>query len=365
LVAGARLEGEVAGVPGRVVVVSGGLRIPLPEGQQLFSPGQRVAIQIRTDQQGAPLAILSAASKPSLPVSHTFAAATTAPTAHPELVPPVLADKPAAAAQVAALLNQREGLGNVLAPLIRFAQSAVAGANASPDLGNALAAVLAPLLRPDAAELPAAIKRWVERATRAHESTLSRAARGQTSQPQADIATAKSLIESMRNDAVLRQWLTDRSEVRTFENAADRALDRLNAGQLQQLRNVDHHPYWFMDLPFDPESGVNRAMVHLFQDGGRGGDEAENATVVFDLSLTQLGDVWVKLSLYRDRCVCRFGVTDPGVFELLGQFEPELADALRSTGARDVTVDAELWDGDRRTRTASLMRPLNGVDVSA
>jgi hypothetical protein len=303
-------------------------------------------------------------SKPPSSVSHAFAATNAVLATHPELAPPVLADKPALAAQVTAMLNQREGLGNVLAPLIRFAQTAATAGSASPDLGNALAAVLAPLLRPDAAELPAAIKRWVERATRAHEATLSRAASGQTLQPQADAATAKSVIESIRNDTVLRQWLTDRGEVRAFDTAADRALDRLNAGQLQQLRSIDH-PYWFMDLPFDPESGVNRAMVHLFQDGGRGGDEAESATVVFDLSLTQLGDIWVKLSLYGDRCACRIGVADPGVLDLLGQFESELVEALRSTGARDISVNAELWDGDRLTRTASLMRPLNGVDMSA
>jgi len=368
--AGSQVVGEIVAQGGKLSFVHGKVSIPLPTNQNLFVAGDRAVFQSQATTNGFQTSLspassgttlaMSTNSTTSIGVAYT-ASPSTVPTAGSIPVPAPLIGTPAAA-QVQELFTQAASLGAGIAGLQASIAAPAVVAAVPSDIGAAFAAIFAPLLRPESDDFPGVIKRWAQRLATTPEAALAKG--GGTGAAVPD--TPGSVLQFLRNDPALRQVLAARGELRAFDAMADRLLERLGGGSLQQLRSLEQ-PYWFSEFPFDPASGIERALVHFFMDDSRGGGdrEAPSASVVLDLSLTRLGDVWVKLVMLAGQCTCHISVTDEDVLALVQEFEEDLAAGLASTGAQHVSVHADLWDGNRIGRSGAILGSMDGMDVTA
>ncbi|MCC6491234.1 MAG: hypothetical protein IT364_27340 [Candidatus Hydrogenedentes bacterium] len=173
-------------------------------------------------------------------------------------------------------------------------------------------------------------------------------------------------LNRLRASEHLAAYLRKSGRHGDFQSAIDRTLERLSGGQLQNLRAFEL-PYFFLELPFDPHSAITHAQVHFFGEGKERGREfdTENATVVFDLSTTRLGDLWISMGPVQGICHCWIRATDAEVVHLVDDTAPELAQRLESCGYAGAQVHATLWDGNRLRETANLMRRFEGISLQA
>ncbi len=143
---------------------------------------------------------------------------------------------------------------------------------------------------------------------------------------------------------------------------------------LEQLRGGDVHraraaeiPYQFINLPLNPQSGFDRVHVHFFGDGSAEDDDAAPSTslVVFDLSLSRLGDMWITLRTTPNACSCRIQTCDPNAAATIDEHAHDLSRALTDAGYPETVVEAAVWEGDRFDAVADLFRNASGLDLSA
>jgi hypothetical protein len=350
--AGPKFAGDIVAQGGKLLFVHGKISLHLPKNQTLFAAGDRAVFQSQSSTNGIRATLAPAVA------SATITTATSGPQS-PQIPVPLPIVGTAAAAQIQTLFTQAGSLGAGFAALNTSIAAPVVAAAIPADIGTALAAVLAPLLRPDAADFSAGVKRWSRRLATPPEAALATAG-GKASD------TPATVMQLLRSDPALRQVLAERGELRAFDAMADRILDRLGGGSLQQLRSLEQ-PYWFSEFPFDPASGIERALVHFFTDQSGSGvnGESPSASVVLDLSLTRMGDVWAKLVLLAGQCTCHISVTSEDVLGLVQQYTDELTTGLASTGPEHVSVHADLWDGNRIDRSAALLSAMDGMDLSA
>ncbi len=348
---GSTIAGEIVSQGGKLTFVHGKISLPLPANQTLIAAGDKVLFQTQATTKGI-LATLTPSNATPITVSPPAQTALQIP------VPAPLVGTPSAA-QLQALFTQAESLGAGVAALQASIAAPQVVAAIPADIGAALAAMFAPLLRPDSDDLSAVMKRWSQRLAKSPEAALNKAGANTPESPSA-------VLQMLRADPALRLVLAERGELRAFDSMVDRVLERLGSGNLQQLRSVDQ-PYWFSEFPFDPASGIERVFVHFFSDdSGNGTDrDAPSASVVLDLSLTRLGDVWVKLVMLSGQCTCHLSVTSEDVLALVREFEDDLAAGLSATGAKHVSVHADLWDGNRIDRSGAMLGALDGMDLSA
>ena len=83
---------------------------------------------------------------------------------------------------------------------------------------------------------------------------------------------------------------------------------------------------------------------------------------VLDVSLTNLGDLWVSLRAADGHCDCHLKATSPIIVAKIGEYAGDLESALASVGFRSVSVVASIWDGNRIAAAASLFRPYAGLN---
>lgn len=176
----------------------------------------------------------------------------------------------------------------------------------------------------------------------------------------------RTRLTRLRDNEALRGFLRRTGGLKGFDRLVDRMLDRLVGGQLQNLRALEQ-PYCFIELPCSPESGVHHAQVHFLGDGQGGANriDANHATVVMDLSMTRLGDLWITLRLAEGLCVCRIQARDPKAAEALMESRDELVGALRSAERRAIRVEIEPWRAGRLQEVATLMGRFKGIGVNA
>ena len=91
---------------------------------------------------------------------------------------------------------------------------------------------------------------------------------------------------------------------------------------------------------------------------------SKDATVVLDLSMTRLGDLWIALTIARGRCSCRFRAANPAAVQAIRAERDGLIQALQSAGYPGAQVRVEPWDGDRLGEAAGLMRRFSGINVN-
>lgn len=175
----------------------------------------------------------------------------------------------------------------------------------------------------------------------------------------------RAWINRWRQYEPLRNFLASRGGLDTFDNAAERAYQRLTGAQVQNLRTMEQ-PYFFIELPVSSSHGMRSGQLHIFGDGGKEGEGRKGASrVVFDLSTTKLGDLWILMDVAGSACSCQFRATSPESVSALEAASGELAEALRGIGYSQARVRVLSWNGDRFEALAEALPSLEGLNVTA
>ena len=217
-------------------------------------------------------------------------------------------------------------------------------------------------------DLESLVRRTVSQTGRSLESRLATAVAAGNVEAFLDEIEGDLVVQlnRLRADENLATYLRRSGRYADFQSGIERILDRFSGGQLQNLRSLEH-PYYFLELPSDPQSPLKHAQVHFFGEGqGRGREfSTENTTVVFDLSTTRLGDLWISISPVQGICHCWIRATDADVVRMVDETAAELAQRLETCGYLGAQVHATLWDGNRLREAANLMRRFEGISLQA
>jgi flagellar hook-length control protein FliK len=176
----------------------------------------------------------------------------------------------------------------------------------------------------------------------------------------------RTVLGRLRQHERFAAFLRQTGQEGTFDQAAQRVLDRVSGNQLQNLRGAET-PYQFFEIPFPPNAPIRNAQVHILgeeQAPARGFDR-ENAAVAIDLETTRLGGLWISLTIHQGDCRCWIRAQTPEAVRAIDAHASELAERLKVTGYRGVKVSVSLWRGDRVTEVVNLLAHFRGVNLEA
>lgn len=281
------------------------------------------------------------------------------------LTPRSLPPADASVRLVASLFLERGADTALIDRLVSIVRQGVAAGAASSEQERTLVSLLARAAGGDTKELQAALRVAAQVASRTPEAAIARAL-AQSAGAAGVAEDLRTVLHQLRNSEPFRAFLEQSGQHREFTTAASNVMDRVSASQLQNLRGFETS-YLYFEPAFLPGSGLNRAHIHVFGDGGgRQSFAADNSTVVLDLSTTRLGDLWITLSAVHGVCTCVFRASAAPIADLIGAHARELEQILsESAGYTHAQVKAVIWDGDRFGAAVELFRPLQGLDTEA
>ena len=374
------IQGTIQGQPGALLLETPGLSIPLGDGAAPLL-GQNVSAEVLQTRGGlqlklAPQPATNTGTSPvnasALPkvigiVLEALGSLEPAETAAP-LVP---ASLPAKAPLVRTLLSifvSRGTLATDLQTIAALTREA-ADAGAIPKaLADAVGEAVTQTVATDEKTLRFALDRAAQHGGKNAEAVLSKALLSEmTSERQDQLSSdLRVLIGRLRETPELANRLAATGRSAEFDGATARVMDRLSASQMQNAHS-NSAPYWFLEIPFNPDSPIRHAQIHVLADGGgkRRDASANDATVAFDLATSRLGDLWITLRISAGRCVCWLRPTTQDAVETLRAAANELVDGLADAGYSGATVNVTLWDGNRMAEAANLLRGLSGINVTA
>ncbi|HPO17154.1 MAG TPA: flagellar hook-length control protein FliK [Candidatus Hydrogenedentes bacterium] len=174
----------------------------------------------------------------------------------------------------------------------------------------------------------------------------------------------RTQLAQLREQEPLRAWLRENGQLRQFDDAVQRVLNRFSGGELQNLRALEQ-PYLFLEIPLPSGSELRFAQVHFFGEGRNKGKpfDQHNALVALDLNTTRLGDLWITLQMTAGRCACHFKATTSEIVQAIRDASDELVDSLDKAGYLKAHITVSRWDGDRIRAAAAMMRRFSGIDV--
>ncbi len=383
--AGQVLNGMVDGTRPHLSVLVSGTHVALPETANLVS-GQPVSIEVvetaqglqlrispRSDASGQGALAASATGSGAMPMAELTSRLLEAlygirmPEGAERLIPPALPQNEAAVRIALAAFAGRTSLGQDLQLISDLVGQAAGPGGTLSEANQAALAALSQYVATDSEGLESLIRDLQVLAARPNEARIAAALAKGTGQAAGEGERGlREVLAGLRQDETLAGRLRGIGQLRAFQETADRVVDRLTGAQLQNLRGTDQ-AYYFIEVPFGPETGIRRAQVHFFGEGGGGrrGFDARNSMVAFDLSTTHLGDLWISLRAAHGFCECRLSATSPEAVRAIEDAAGELDSALREAGYERVNVKAALWTGDRLAEAAALMRRFSGINVQA
>jgi flagellar hook-length control protein FliK len=178
------------------------------------------------------------------------------------------------------------------------------------------------------------------------------------------VQDVRTQIERLRQNDGFLGFLRQTGQQASFEQAAQRVLDRQTGGQLQNLRGQEA-PYLFFEVPFPPTAPIRNAQVHVLGEG-RGRKQRfdpQNTAVAIDLTTTRLGDLWISLAIHQGVCRCSIRARTPEIVRAIEAHASELTERLAVAGYRAAQVSASLWNGDRISEAVGLFARFAGVSV--
>lgn len=171
------------------------------------------------------------------------------------------------------------------------------------------------------------------------------------------------LLALIRNDSGVLSLLGGDAEIQNFRSAVDVLQDQSAGQHLQNARSSDV-PYVFLNLPLG--SDIQRAQLHVLGRESSGGENGKGeGSVILDLQLSNLGNVWMEMKHRDDSCVCRFHVESDSVAGVILDASEALTERLRKGHFSDVSVQATTEQHDRFSALVDLLAPLSGLDISA
>jgi hypothetical protein len=254
-------------------------------------------------------------------------------------------------------------LGADLSTIAGRLQEAVSAAVLSPQQLEALLSFLITPATSAPAEFEAQLRRLVSSSAKSMEARLAHAAESgdATAIKELLVEDLRAQLGRLRDDPALVSFLRGQGKLKSFQQAVDRVMERLTAGNLNNARN----DYLFMELPFSPGGPITHAHLHFIGDGGAAKERpGGNSMAVLDVSTSRLGDLWITLQKSGQYARCRFLATSEAAIKAIDDASGALAEALRKTGTPNVTVSAGVWNGDRLAQTARLMGSFGQYDVT-
>ncbi|MBI3118851.1 MAG: hypothetical protein HYZ00_09210 [Candidatus Hydrogenedentes bacterium] len=357
----------------------GGVRIPL--NAAALVPGQTVDVEVLSVAEGlqlrveptAPGALPAPVPVPAAPSLDQVVATVLQSLGAPgniddavRVVPRLVPETSAAVRQLLALFVSRGSLNADLQDLAGLLQLAAGDGALSPQNFGQFSAILG--------QMAAAESQEFRNLARQMHSDRSLEARLVLALQAGDVQESlrglqqnlRGLVAELRGREALLTYFQGKGLLQRFEKSARQVLDRLTGVDLQNLRGLEHN-YVFWELPFAQDAPIRHAQIHLLDDGhGRKQKfDPRQATIVFDLATTRLGDLWIALQLQPSRCQCSIRSTSETGADALRQAAPELAAALERIGYSNARIQTARWDGDRLRATADLMARFRGISVEA
>ncbi|MCP4641391.1 MAG: flagellar hook-length control protein FliK [bacterium] len=284
-----------------------------------------------------------------------------------QLLPDATPASPLPVRQLLALFLTRNASGEDL-QTIQTMLSNAADAGALPQgLADTFSNVISRLLIDDPAKLLETLQQWARSGAPIEARMALALASGNVDELFEQLGQdLRGLLDRVNESEPLLRFLRNAGQLRGFRDAMGRVLDRLAGQDVQNLRGLQTS-YQFMELPISPESPFQRVQVHVLGDqGGKKREfDAQNASVLIDVSSTRLGDLWVTLSVAAGRCACAFRATEQPTVDAIEADASELREALDAVGYPGSQVTAHLWNGDRLSELAALAQRFQGTDLQA
>ncbi len=283
----------------------------------------------------------------------------------PLLLPRQLPANAAAFQALAALFAGKTSLSGDLAQILVLLQDAQAAGQLPQDMLDAFTSVLAQIRTGLPEEFKGLLETLQQKPT--VEAQLAKAV--QAGRVEEFIAFVqrdlRNQLTQLRGRDALIAYLRARNQLRSFERAVGRVMERLTGAEVQNTRSLEQ-PYQFIEVPLAPNAELSRAQIHFFEDGEqRGKGKRGGHTVVLDLGTATLGDLWITLRTAAGVCQCGFRAVREEVAALIEGHAKELEAALEKAGYRRVLVTTTTWDGNRSRETAELMRRFAQLDMNA
>lgn len=361
--------GTVIATANGLAVRAGAVRIPLPADSPLVH-GQ--AVTVTRPEAGGAIEVRASAATQTSPnrdsqligvIAHALARIQGAADRTPQSLLPLLPTQAplseAQVRQIVALFTVRGALGPNLALLAGHIEAAMASGWAGPEWAQAFLE----MARTSTKSSPRGTAEWIRSRVRAASATAEGALASST--PEDAFEGLLTQIRTLQNDAVLRSALRGLNRDPAFGAQAQETADRLESCQMAQLHALDSH-YVFAELPAPFPGESSSLQLHWSQ--GRKQDGAapdEPDCVALDLSLSQLGDLWVTVQASQHRCQCTLRATQASVIDALALESPALEKALLDAGYLGASVRVGAWDGDRLEAVCQLMRRNAGLDLKA
>lgn len=380
---GVPVEAHVTGSGAQRHVNLSGTRIPLPTSTTL-AHGDPVTVQIVSQPDGpkviiTPGALSTSSSAPAVPNSapaavlqmllHEIPGLQSLPVQHASALSPASLPSVAAILRLALDVFQVHTIAaasDARETLVHLLQGA-ASKGILPETAQRILALLGKgvdLARPDAIE---GLVRLVH--DQMHRAPLAaiHAAASEGVSPGANLDAQSSglyhLLALMRNDSAVLSLLGGDAEIQNFRSAVDVLQDQSAGQHLQNARSSDV-PYVFLNLPLGPD--IQRAQLHILGRESSGGENGKSeGSVILDLQLSKLGNVWMEMKHRDDWCACRFHVESESIAGVILDASESLAERLRRGHFSDVSVQATTEEHDRLSALADLLAPLSGLDISA
>ena len=376
--AGQTFQALVQGQAGNLSVVVGGTRVPVGDIPQL-TPGQVVngeivraaaGLQIRLSPQPVttPQDAAAAASLPQVlaRVLESLSALGAAEDAA-RVVHPSMPANEAAVRSVLSLFLSDARTGAELELLEGLLSGAAQTGALTQQLADRFGLLVSTFVLAGERDWRAVLEQW-RRGGRTLEGRLALAAQsGRLDEILAEASDdLRGLLMRVRHDAAIARYLRGQGRLRDFQETADRVLDRLAGAALQNLRNLEQ-PYFFVEVPFLEDTGLERLQLHFMSGRGAAGKrfDPRNAMVAIDVSLSQLGDLWIVLRIAAGECSCVVRAASAESLDVLRGEKAGLVESLAAAGYPGAQVRFGLWEGDRLRELGQFMRQYAGVDVRA
>lgn len=266
------------------------------------------------------------------------------------------------------LFTSRATLGRDLELLADLVNQAVARGVLSPKVGERLTGQFRRLLVASAERLLERLPQIEQVFKTSVEGHIARfiAAKGEGLIPATLRGHLLSALSELEQHEALIKFLETEGKLKDFRGAMDRVTDRVRGGHVQNLRSPDL-PYLFYEVPVSHKGALRSLQIHIFGEGSkkRGEIDPDNNTVVFDLAMAHLGDMWIRLAVREGFCTCTFKVKGQAILDAIENSSNDLVEDLSETGYKGVKVSASLWDGNRLREVVRLVGGLSGLRLEA
>ncbi len=258
------------------------------------------------------------------------------------------------------------GMGKELETLQQMANQGTTQGALTPELGQQLTSLLSQWLAPlEAGNLKQFLASIKQRGS--VEAQLAQILKGGDLKAllQTLSNTLRQEIAQLRGNEAWLAYIRASGQLKQFTRVAEQILEHLEGSALQQIHRLEI-PYVYLEVPLGYASGFHWAHVHWFgANNTRQQIEKNNSTIVLDLNLSNVGEIWIMLRTVADQYLCRFRVREQTLVTAIEEIQEELGQALSKAGFPGTHIQTTLWDGDRAAAMGEMFQRSADLNVKA